>query len=281
MAITKVSDLNSLFNTLYEDALYVARETNVMLSLVRTFSAVGWMNRVVPIYAQVTAQSVGEGIDFANPTTLSKSASATFTPAEIMAQVLLTDRDIDTDPDGARQAAAQELGGAIATKIDTDIAAEFINFTASKGSAGNALTIAKVAAGIAVLRNAKAPQPLYVVLHPYGWHDIWTELGQPAATYAALGESANQALRDYFMGAFLGAQWFINANIAVDASDDASGAVFNRGALGFDSRKEPVMEPERDASLRAWELNFSAGYDTAVIRDAFGVELIHDATAPT
>lgn len=281
MAITKVSDLASLFNTLYDDALYVARETNVMLSLVRTFNAVGWMNRVVPIYAQVTAQSIGEGIDFANPTTLSKSASATFTPAEIMAQVLLTDRDIDTDPDGARQAAAQELGGAIATKIDTDIAAEFINFTASKGSAGNALTIAKVAAGIAVLRNAKAPQPLYVVLHPYGWHDIWTELGQPAATYAALGEAANQALRDYFMGAFLGAQWFINANIAVDGSDDASGAVYNRGALGFDSRKEPTMEPERDASLRAWELNFSAGYDTAVIRDAFGVELIHDATAPT
>ena len=45
MAISTVSDLNSLFNLIYEDAVFVAREQNLMVNLVRNFSARGWMSR--------------------------------------------------------------------------------------------------------------------------------------------------------------------------------------------------------------------------------------------
>jgi len=147
--------------------VFVAREQNLMVNLVRNFSARGWMSRKLSIYAEVTAETVGEGEDFANPTTFDKTVLATLTPGEVMAQIILTDRRIETDPDDARRDAATELGNAIATKIDTDLVTEFTNITSGVGSAGSSLTFNMVAAALSQLRNANAPNPIYVVLHPY------------------------------------------------------------------------------------------------------------------
>jgi hypothetical protein len=205
----------------------------------------------------------------------------TLTPTVKMAQALLTDEDVQTDPDNAVQDCAAELGGAMATKIDVDLVGLFSGFSAGKASAGNALTIANCAAAISVLRTNKTPNPLYFMLHPYGWHDVWVELGQPGANQAFLGDIANQALRSFFVGAFLAANWFTNANITIDANADAIGAVFSPQSLGFDEREAPSLEPERDASRKATELNLSAGYAVGELRDEYGVKLTHDATEPT
>ena len=283
MAVTTTSDLNSLFNTIYERALFVAREMNLMAGLVDNRSATGWMNRVVPIRPQITAVSVGETQDFNKPTTFGKSTHATLTPGEIMAQVVLTDRDLETDPDNARRDAEQELGAAVAAKIDTDLLDLFGSFTTDKGTgAGNSATVAAFAAAVAVLNNNKARQygrPV-AVWHPYHWHDLWVELGQPSANQAFLGEVANQAMRDYFVADWLQVTHFSSANISVDASDDAVSGIFVRPAIMLDTRRQVRLEPERDASARAWELNINAGYAYGIVRDTFGVGYTADATEP-
>lgn len=281
MAVSKVSDLNSLFNEIFEDTLFVAREQNMMTNLVTNYSARGWMDRNIANYPSLTAEVVAEAVDYQNPTTFDKSLLATLTPGEIMTQVVLTDRRIETDPEDARADASTEMGNAVATKIDTDIVGDFGSLTDKGPGAGNSATIAKVAVCISILRNRNVPNPIYVVMHPYHWHDVWVELGQPDQYYALLGDVANQALRDFFVGRWLNVMWFVNSNIAVDSSDDATSAVFNSQALAFDSRKPPTMEPERDASLRAWELNLSAGYAHGVRRSTHGLAYIADAAEPT
>lgn len=281
MAISTTSDLNGLFNNIFEDARFIAREMNIMSNLVRNFSATGWMDRKLSKYPEIVAQEVAEGTDFAAPTTFDKTLEATLSPFEIMSQVILTDRRIDTDPQNARQDASTELGNSLATKMDKDLVGVFTSFTTDKGpGAGQTATIAKFAAALSVLRNTPTPNPIYIVIHPYCWYDIWTELGQPASEKAFLGDVANQALQDFFVGRWLNVLWFISANIAIDGDADAVGAVFNPMAIGLDVRKPPTLEPERDASLRAWELNVSAGYAKAVIRDEYGVKYKHDATEP-
>lgn len=282
MAVSTKSNLNSLFSDIFEDALFVARETNIMSSLVTVYNARGWMSRKISQWAQVTAEAVSEGVDFANPTTLSKSVLATLTPGEIMSQVILTDIMVDTDPDDTRRATAQELGNSIATKIDKDLVGDFSSFTTDVGPGANSTaTIAKFAKGVSVLRNSLVPNPIYVVAHPYHWHDCWVELGQPAANQALLGDVANQALRDFFVGRWINIQWFTSANITVDGADDAISGIFSPQSLALDMRKAPMLEPERDASLRAWELNMSAGYAHGVRRPTYGVKYTADAATPT
>jgi hypothetical protein len=281
MAISKVSALNGLFSQIYEDAIFVARETNLMSALVTGYTAQGMATRYVPIYPSLTAQETSEGVDFSNATLWDKAQQMTLSPKIIKTQIIVTDERLMTDPDGARNDAAIEMGGAISTKIDEDLCALFSNFTTDKGAAGSALTIRRCAAGIAVLRNNKVRGRFSVVLHPFGWHSVWVELGQPTVNQAFLGEVANQAMRDYSVGNFLAAQWYTDANISIDGSDDAVSAVFSNEALALDTRTPPEMEPERDASLPGWELNGRARYAVGTRRPTFGVKLTHDATEPS
>lgn len=170
MTVSTVASLNSLFNTVFEDAIFVAREQNLMAGLVTNYTGTGMANRQLGIYPQLTAATRTEGVDYSSATEFTKTSQMTVTPSSKIVQTVMTDQRIATDPDDARADAAREMGSAIATKIDTDLVDLFTGFSASKGSANAALTIANMGAAIAKLRNNKAPNPLYAVLHPYQWH---------------------------------------------------------------------------------------------------------------
>lgn len=283
MAITKYSDISSFVAAIYERSVFVAREMNLMSNLVSNYSAQGWMTRTFSTRPQITAETVADGVDYSNPTTFGKSAVGTLTPAEAIAQVILTDQDMETDPDGAVTDAAYELGASIAAKIDTDLTAIFSSFATDKGAgAGQTNTIADLASGVAVVRNRmKRAGDVNAVLHPYQWHDIWTALGQPAATYSAIQEMANQALRDYYVANMLTLSIFTSSNVPVSGTD-ATGGIFNQDSIALDTRRPYRLEPERDASLRGTELNATAGYAVGLgKRPTSGVKFIGDITEPT
>lgn len=283
MAITKYSDISSFVSSIYERSVFVAREMNLMAGLVSNYSAQGWMARAFSTRPTLTAESVSDGVDYSNPTTYGKTSVGTLTPGEVITQVILTDQNVETDPDGARQDAATDLGMTIASKIDSDLVGTFSQFTTDKGDGANTTaSLTNMASGIAVLRNRKVPGNIVVVFHPYHWHDIWVELGRPAATYPTMEDLTTQALRDYFVDRMLGVRIFISANITVDGSDDAISGIFNPQALALDTRRPYRLEPERDASLRAWELNATAGYAYGLgPRPTFGVKFTADATEPS
>lgn len=283
MTISKVSSVTStLINDIIEDALFVLREVVIMPALVTNYSGEGMSIRRVPIFGQASATEVAEGVDFTGATELTKTQLASFTPKTEMVQYILTDERVATDPDNVRTAAAQEMGGALGEEVDTDLLALFDGFSTDKGpGAGNTATIADLAAAISVLRNNKVRESINGVLHPYHWHDLWVELGQPATDKAFLGDIANQAMRDFYVMNWLGVMFFISANIAVDGSDDAVSGVFTRSALGLDTRRRPTAEIERDASRRATELNLHMWYAVGELRDDHGIGYTADATEPS
>lgn len=284
MAITTFADISAVVPQIYERALFVAREQNLMAQLVDHKSAKGWMARVITERPKVTAESVPDGVDYQNPQTFGKNAIATLTPGEVIAQVVITDQALESDPDGARDDASVELGNAIAEKIDQDLASTFANFTRDKGP-GNTTDagLSSVAAAIAVLQTSHAPGRKYVVLHPYQWHTIWLALGQPVANQAFLGDLANQALRDYFVaGPLIGATWFVSTHVPYDqAGTAATGAVFVPKAIVLDTRRPPRLEAERNASLRGWELNMTAGYAYGIQKDQYGIAYTSRAAEPS
>ena len=282
MAITQYTSISTYLNTIFERAVLVAREGGLMPSLVSNYSAAGRMTRQFTTRPEVSYETVADAVDYSNPTTFGKSSVGTLTPGEVIAQFILTDANVESDPDGARNQAAQELGEAAAKKVDTDLLTVFSSFSTDTGTANAAFSTTILADAISRLRAAYAPSGgLRSVLHPYHWHDIFLETGVPAATYANKDAMTTEALRNYWMANYLGIPIYTSANIAIDAADDAISGVFAPQAVAFDVRRAYRLEPERDASLRAWELNATMVYAYGLgERPAWGVKITADATAP-
>lgn len=281
MAISKNSSIAStLYPTLIEETLYVAREMNLAGGLVYNYAAQGMAVRYLGIYPTLTASTKAEGVDYANATEFTKTEQMSITPKTEMVQVVLTDERMATDPEGALADAAREMGAALAAKIDQDVFTQVDDFTTDVGTAGSALSIGRCAAALAILQNNHVPMPINAVVHPYGWFDLWTELGQPVATKTFLGDVANQAMKDYSVGNFIGVQWYTSSNVET-ASTNAYSGMWHREAIALDTRQVPTLEPQRDASLKGTELNLSASYGVDVRRPTYGIQLTHDITTPT
>lgn len=283
MAFTKVGDIQSptdYIQKIYEDALFVARDQNLMASLVTSYSGEGIAPRISSEWSSASITAINDDDDLTSqaftPTVLS-----TLTPSEVGAQYLITDQRAESDPFGVQQSASVELGSAIATKVEVDLVGNFDNFTGGTvGLAGSAFTWGRFFAAAAQLRAQKAPGQAYAVLHPYHWHDLASEAAV-AGTMGNTPEFGDDVMRNRFVGMAAGVMIFESANIPVDGNDDAVSGMFTSQALALDVRRGARIEPERDASRRATELNLSMVYAHGVWRPKFGVQMIADATVPT
>jgi len=275
--ISRVADLSSYFENIYEDAVFVLHEGTLGTRLVKTFTdGRGDQVRYVSSYPTVTPVTVAETEDFATPTRWDKTALSSLTPAEKMSQIIITDRRMETDPQNARQDAATEMGLGMADQVDSDILGNFDSLTGGTvGESGSHMTWGYFMAAISIMRKNKVPRPWYAVLHPYAYH----YMGEDAAVGATVTnapEFQNEVMRRWYVGTILGVDTFISGNCE-ESGTDAYSAVFNPNAIAFDLRRDVRLEPERDASKRAWELNMTMLYAHGVWRPTWGVQIIHDA----
>lgn len=282
-AFTQVSDIQSptdYIQKIYEDALFVAREQNLMSALVTNYSGQGIAPRISSEYSAATIAAVNDDDDLTSqsfkPTVLS-----TLTPSEVGAQYLITDQRTESDPMGVQQAAALELGAAIATKVESDLVGDFANFTGgTAGVAGSTMTWDYFFAAVSQLRAQKAPAPYYAVLHPFQIH----QLAKAAAVTGTINNTptfGDEVMRNRYFSMAAGCMIFESATLPLDGSDDVTGGIFSPMALALDVRRAPRIERERDASRRADELNLSMVYAHGVWRPKFGVKLISDASTPS
>jgi hypothetical protein len=152
----------------------------------------------------------------------------------------------------------------------------FDGFSTSLGSTTTEMTAAYLFQAAATLRANKATGRIVAVLHPYQTYALKANLTNTFANPNG-GELQNAAMRSGYVGTIAGIDIFESANLTIDGSGDAKGAVFTAGALALALKKDFTIEPQRDASNRAWELNATATYGVAELDDSFGVEMYFDA----
>lgn len=277
------SDISSFMNVIYEDALLIARDNNVMTPLVSNFSDPNESEtRKLSQYTGATINTIGEADDLVGQT-FTPSVISTLTPAEVGAQYFITDKRLNSSPFAERQMAAMDLGMAVATKIETDLVGDFSSFTGGTiGSSGTTLTWGHLYAAANILRANKAPMPYACVLHPYQYHPLGLAV-VPAgnSTFAAAAPRTGDAItQNYFVARTPMFDIYVSSNITAGVA--SVGGMFSRQALAFDMRRGVRLEPERDASRRGWELNVTAVYAHGVWRPTFGVKIIATAaSAPT
>jgi len=275
MAATTSTTLDDLFVNIIAQARFTAEEQSLMMGLVTQYNIGSEAGKTiqVPKYPAIAAADLTEGTDMSSTTVSTSSVSVAV--GEVGAQVLLT----DVAAYGAGNPAVElgtVLGNAIATKMDTDLLALFSGFTAAFGAAGQELTVADLFKAAATLRAAKVTGVINAVVHPYQAYALKANLTNTFANPNG-GDSQNEAMRNGYVGTIAGINVYESANIAIDGAGDSIGAVFAPEAIAIAIKKDFGIETQRDASLRAFELNATAVYGVGELDDSFGVKMTFDS----
>jgi len=275
MAATTSSTLDDLFANIIAQARFTAEEQSLMMGLVTQYNIANEAGKTVqiPKYPAIAATDLTEGSDMTS-TTVSTS-SVTVTVGEVGAQVVLTDMAAF----GAGNPAVElgtVLGNAIATKMDTDLIGLFTGFSTGLGGAGTEITVADLFKAQATLRAAKVTGNIAAVLHPFQAYQLKANLTNTFANPNG-GDAQNTAMINGYVGSIAGIDVYESANVAIDGAGDSIGAVFAPEALAMALKRDFGIESQRDASLRAFELNATAAYGVAELDDSFGVKLTFDS----
>jgi len=280
MAMVLASDISTFVQTIYADAMMVARDNNLMAQLVTPFmDRSGTAARTRSEYGTAVINTITETDDMTSQAFTPATAN-TLTPAQVGAQFFITDLRVESDPFGVQQDASLELGLAMAQSIEKNLLSNFSSLTGGTvGAAGTVFTWGHVFAMLTRLRAQNAPLPYKFVCHPYQWHQLGKAVA-PGATVTNSDDIQNEVLRNFYVGSVSGVQIFTSSNIAIDTGVDAYCAMFSQPAMAIDWRRAPRIEPERDASRAGFELNLTAVYAHGVWRPKFGIQGLFDAATP-
>jgi N4-gp56 family major capsid protein len=275
MAATTSSTLDDLFANIILQARFTAEEESLMLGLVTRYDIgeVAGKTVQVPKYPAITAGALTEGTDMSSTTV--STTSQTITVSEVGAQVILTDLAAMCAGNPAEELGTV-LGNAIATKIDVDLIALFDGFSTSLGGAGSEITVADLMKAAATLKTNKARGQMAAVVHPYHAYQLKANLTNTFVNPNG-GDLQNDAMRNAYVGQIGGIDIYESSNVSIDGASDAKGAVFVPEALAIAMKRDFNLETQRDASLRAFELNATAIYGVGELDDDYGVELLFDA----
>jgi hypothetical protein len=275
MAASTSTTLDDLFANIIAQARFTAEEESLMMGLVTQYNIGDEAGKTiqVPKYPAITAADLTEGTDMSSTTVSTSSVSITV--GEVGAQVVLTDLAAMGAGNPAEELGTV-LGNAIATKMDVDLIALFDGFSTALGAAGQEITVADLFKAAATLRNNKAQGEIFAVVNPFQAYQLKANLTNTFANPNG-GDAQNTAMVNAYVGTIAGIDVYESANVSVDGNDDAKGAVFSREALAIAMKRDFQIEAQRDASLRAFELNATAIYGVGELDDTYGVEMLFDA----
>lgn len=272
------ADIATFVNTVWEDALLVARDNNVMAPLVTNFGdQTGLALRKNSKYGTAVFNQVTETDDLVSQS-FTPSVDQTLTPYEYGAQFFLTDSRLESDIYAVRQDAAQELGAAYGQKIDQFLAGLFSSFTGGTvGGTTTNMTWAAFLAGLTKMRRAMAPRPWRCVLTPEQYMCLGTAIA-PGVSVTNSPAVQDEFIRQYYINTVAGVDMYVCGNITAAAT--VAGGIFSANAIALDMRRPFRLEPERDASRRGIELNASSVFGYGVWRPQYGVVILTAGTAP-
>ena len=294
MAITNTSVLSDTIQTVISEARYTEQIKEVISGVCWRITKPLHDGSTVnlPYWGTVTANNLSEGIDMVNPQAM-EDTNVQFTPGEVGAQIVLTDKVARDNNEDVLRAAGRILGEAMVAKREQDLAGQFTDATTDLGGSTTVATLGIIAAARATLagnslaNGGPAPMPYGVIHHPYvllDLVDVLTPTLPGSNSHIAVGSGiAEDTLVNYTIGRVFGMPVLESANISIDSTPDAIGVVLSMGTGGglvLATANEWGISPERDESLRATELNVVGEYAVGEYLPGWMVSLTNDATAP-
>lgn len=252
----------------------------------------------IPKYATISTYALTEGVDMAQSQQITDTLM-TLTPTEYGNQVVLTDMMLDESKDEFFRVAGRIQGDSWVRFIDQTLADDASNFSVQLGGAGTSLAVGHLmAAQEGIVYNAPAdgtagrggepaPAPYSFIFTPAQLHSLRKSLSLAVRYSSATPDLAESGK---VMGSTQG-EWSIpgidgtiksDINISKDTSDDAHGVCLSEQAWIYVTLGGgPSAERQRDASLRAWEVNYVGRMARGEYNDSWGRDMLFDSAKAT
>lgn len=237
----------------------------------------------VPKVGQFTFAPLQDGFDMTNEQQIGMSTTD-LTSGEVGAKIILTDKLIRQENESVFNIVGRQFGDAAARKKEIDILALFasLNSATDLGATGKLLTMANLGACISYAKAQKFPEPIAVVVHPNTMYStVVSAAVTPMATYPLPDGYAEDILKRFYAFEVNGVQVFQDGNIPTVNTSDGRGAIFSKNAMVVLNSKGFGVEEQRDASLRAWELNATADYGAFQLDTTYGAPMLYSLAAVT
>lgn len=291
-------NLDDAQNTIIREARYTQEANAPSWQLIEKIALPKGASTVrVPKIGTFTISDLQDGIDITSEQDIGMT-TVDLTATERGAKIAITDKLArQNGTTGVFKMIGRQFGDAAARKQDRDTQALYsgLNGGTAFGLAGVNLTLNNFAATIAKARGGGASSassagsepfdPDYAVHHPHSVFQLTrsaTPMGASSAANTAVNDRDEAALlRNFFKIRFGGVDLFESKNIYVDSSGDATGVLAQRDAIVGLTSVDWRTERERDASLRATEVNFTADYGVFELDDRHGAPLLYAADAPS
>ena len=258
---------------------------NVAEHLVRVESLAGLptLTHNFPVAPQRAAAGLTQGVDMAN------SPYATSYVAVTAAESGIRTEPVDllnlSSVVGQSQY-VMDMGQAMAAKRTRDILALSGGFSHACGATTMNLTEANILAGTTGLMARGVPGPYHGVLHPQQYTDLavsvsttLTFIGSGSPSPWANTNDLGSMPTDGGLGELYGVNWTVSSLVpTATAGADRSGMIVSpRYAIGLVEKFPLRVEPQRDASLMATEINIVSCYGVGELLDDAGCQVLSDA----
>ena len=249
----------------------------------------GHKDAEVPKVGQFTFSDLTDGEDMTDEQTINITTT-NLTVKEVGAKIIVTDKLVaQHGSTPIFSIVGRQAGDGFTKKQDNDTTALYPNLNGGTafGSSGSTATLSAMSGAIIKARGGSGASqtepfdPSYIVLHPHNFHSLLTSVSVVGGANLNPPEDLQRAvLKNFFRHRYNGVNFFEDGNLTIDSSGDITGVIAQQDAMIALESKSFAIERERDASRRAWELNWVARYNVFELDDQHGAPMLYDATAP-
>ena len=251
----------------------------------------------IPKYGQVSTYALTDGVDMTQAQEITDTLM-TITPAEFGAQVVLSDMMMMTVRDSFFSVATRIMRDSFDRQQDQTLCDDMDNYSLALGADGTVLTVAHVMAAVAAISDAGraadgtagrggeiAPRPYFGAFAPPQIHTLNKTLvggiGTAGATQVTPETERARKLSGSFTIPGIDLTVVVDTNFNKASDDTIKGGVYSKSAqILVELGSAASVEKERDASLRAWELNYVGRWARGEYNDNWGREMLFESVRP-
>lgn len=274
-------NLENAQNIIIAQSRYTMEHNMPTANLVEKFTlGKGNKQLTVPKVGQMAADDLVDGVDILSSADIGLTTTD-LTTAEVGLKVVLTYKLLNQFNEDVFKMIGRQMGDAMARKKERALQALFagLNGGTTLGGDNKYLSLLNAEACVVYATAQKFPQPVSCIHHPNALGYLSRNSQGVGTTYfmGVMTGLSEELLRNFWGIRINNVNFFHSGEIdSISGYDSGYGAIFSKSAMCIIEGWAPMVEREKDISLRGWEVVSTSDYGVFELDDGYGAPMQYE-----